>query len=163
VYKNGAWYFTHGMMRSFAKNKESAYSFDTLKDTILSEKPVDMVVQIKSPEEMSYWELQSYTDKTRRRGEDVSKYNAQLQFKLAYPVMNFIVIILGLSISARAGRKGSAVLFGIGLLLIIAYWIISQFGLAFAQNGQLSAVAGAWFGNVVFFILALILYLQASR
>jgi lipopolysaccharide export LptBFGC system permease protein LptF len=77
--------------------------------------------------------------------------------------MNFIVILLGLSISARAGKKGGAVLFGIGLLLIIAYWIISQFGLAFAENGQLSPVAGAWFGNIVFFTLALILYSRASR
>jgi len=163
VYKNGSWYFIHGMVRIFTKDHESAYTFDTLQDTVLKESPLDMVAQIKSPEEMSYWELKNYTDKTRRRGEDVSKYDAQLQFKLAYPVMNFIVIILGLSISARAGKKGSAVLFGIGLLLIVAYWIISQFGLAFAQNGQISAVAGAWFGNVVFLIIALILYSRASR
>jgi lipopolysaccharide export system permease protein len=117
-----------------------------------------MVVQIKSPEEMSYWELNDFADKTRRRGEDVSRYKAQLYFKIALPVMNFIVILLGISISARAGRKGDAVLFGIGLLLMFSYWIISQFSLAFAQNGQIPALLGAWLGNILFSIIAIFLY-----
>jgi lipopolysaccharide export system permease protein len=122
-----------------------------------------MVAQIHSPEEMSYWELAGYVDKARRRGEDVSKWNAQLDFKIALPMMNFIVILLGISISARAGRKGGAVLFGIGLLLIFAYWIISQFAIAFAQDGQLPPLVGAWFGNLLFLAIALPLYGRASR
>jgi lipopolysaccharide export LptBFGC system permease protein LptF len=122
-----------------------------------------MAAQIRSPEEMGYGELRSFVDKTRRRGEDVSKYTAQLYSKLALPVMNFIVILLGISISARAGRKGGAVLFGIGLLLTFSYWIISQFGLAFAQNGQIPPLVGAWFGNTLFLLIALLLYAKASK
>jgi len=77
--------------------------------------------------------------------------------------MNFIVILLGISISARAGRKGGAVLFGIGLLLTFSYWIISQFGLVFAENGQISPIIGAWFGNSLFLMIALFLYMRASK
>jgi lipopolysaccharide export LptBFGC system permease protein LptF len=84
-----------------------------------------------------------------------------LYFKIAYPIMNFIVILLGISISARAGRKGGAVLFGIGLLLAFTYWIVSQFGLAFAQNGQISPLLGAWLGNILFSVIALFLYAKA--
>jgi lipopolysaccharide export system permease protein len=162
-YKNNRWVFKKGMRRIFRGDSVSALTFDTLVDTILTVRPQDMVAQIRSPEEMSYWELASYVDKTRRRGEDVSKWRAQLDFKIALPMMNFIVIILGISISARAGRKGGAVLFGIGLLLIFAYWIISQFAIAFAQNGQLPPLIGAWFGNLLFLAIALPLYGRASR
>ncbi len=162
-YKNGRWVFKNGMIRTFHNDSVSALTFDTLVDTILNVQPQDMVAQIHSPEEMSYWELAGYVDKSRRRGEDVSKWNAQLDFKIALPMMNFIVILLGISISARAGRKGGAVLFGIGLLLIFAYWIISQFAIAFAQNGQLPPLVGAWFGNLLFLAIALPLYGRASR
>ncbi|MGB7567388.1 MAG: LptF/LptG family permease [Chitinivibrionales bacterium] len=157
-YKNGSWKFTKGTIRSFDATSSTVLTFDTLLDTILKVSPKDMVVQIKSPEEMSYWELSNFADKTRRRGEDVSRYKAQLYFKIALPVMNFIVILLGISISARAGRKGEAVLFGIGLLLAFSYWIISQFSLAFAQNGQIPALLGAWVGNILFSIIAIFLY-----
>ena len=157
-FKNGKWLFTKGTIRSFDKAASTILTFDTLMDTILKVSPEEMVVQIKSPEEMSYWELGDFADKTRRRGEDVSRYKAQLYFKIALPVMNFIVILLGISISARAGRKGEAVLFGIGLLLAFSYWIISQFSLAFAQNGQIPALLGAWLGNILFSIIALVLY-----
>jgi lipopolysaccharide export system permease protein len=162
-FKNTRWVFKKGVNRIFSNDSVSASTFDTLVDTILTVRPQDMVAQIRSPEEMSYWELASYVDKTRRRGEDVSKWRAQLDFKIALPMMNFIVILLGISISARAGRKGGAVLFGIGLLLIFAYWIISQFAIAFAQNGQLPPLVGAWFGNLLFLAIALPLYGRASR
>jgi lipopolysaccharide export system permease protein len=162
-YKGNKWLFKKGTKRTFSGDSVIAAPFDSLVDTILSVGPADMVAQIRSPEEMSYWELASYVDKTRRRGEDVSKWRAQLDFKIALPLMNFIVILLGISISARAGRKGGAVLFGIGLLLIFAYWIISQFAIAFAQNGQLPPLVGAWFGNLLFLAIALPLYGRASK
>jgi lipopolysaccharide export system permease protein len=163
VYRNRSWYFINGNRRTFDSTGQIMTPFDTLRDTLLTSKPADMAAVIKSPEEMSYWELRGFVDKTRRRGENVARYRAQLNFKLALPVMNFIVILLGISISARAGRKGGAVLFGIGLLLTFSYWIISQFSLAFAQNGQIPPMIGAWFGNSLFLIIALFLYTKASR
>jgi len=162
TYIKDKWVFVNAIRRTFIKDSMVLATFDTLADTVLSQSPQDMVAQIKSPEEMSYWELASYVDKSRRRGEDVAKWDAQLDFKLALPLMNFIVMLLGISISARAGRKGGAVLFGIGLLLIFAFWIVSQFAISYAQNGQIPAMVGAWFGNVLFFIIAIPLYRRAS-
>jgi LPS export ABC transporter permease LptG len=162
-FRDGAWIFLNGSVRSFGKKSEGLAQFDTLRDTLLKVTPSDMVVQIRSPEEMSYLELNGFVEKTRRRGEDVSRYKAQLYFKLALPVMNFIVILLGISISARAGRRGGAVLFGIGLILTFFYYIISQFGLVFAQNGQIDPLVGAWFGNSLFLMIALFLYTRAAR
>ena len=76
--------------------------------------------------------------------------------------MNFIVILIGISMTARAGRKGSAALFGIGIMMTFV-WSISQFAIVFAQNGHLPVLAGAWIGNVIFFILGLFLYRKASQ
>ncbi len=103
-----------------------------------------MVARIKKTEEMSYWELSKFIESAKKRGEKVNKFLGELDFKIALPFMNFIVILLGVSITARAGRKGGAMLFGIGLALVFSYWIISRFSIVFAQNGHLPVLLGAW-------------------
>jgi lipopolysaccharide export system permease protein len=87
----------------------------------------------------------------------------ELEFKIALPFMNFIVILLGIAITARAGRKGSAVFFGIGLGLAFTYWLLARFSIVFAQNGYLPTTLGAWLGNGLFLIIGLFLYRKASR
>jgi lipopolysaccharide export system permease protein len=163
LYDSTGWRFIHGTVRTFSADASTVTSFDTLHDAILKATPIDMVAQIKSPEEMSYWELERYIEAAARRGEPVQKYEGQLEFKKALPWMNFIVILLGISITARAGRKGSAALFAIGLMMTFVYWLISQFAIVFAQNGHLPVMVGAWIGNLIFFILGLFLFRKASR
>lgn len=77
--------------------------------------------------------------------------------------MNFIVILLGVSITARAGRKGATVLFGVGLLITFAYWAMARVMLAFGENGLLNPLVAAWGANVLFSILGIFLYRRASQ
>jgi lipopolysaccharide export system permease protein len=161
-WRDKTWRFVNGSVRTFAADTSRVATFDTLVDTVLSASPAEMTVRIKSLEEMSYWELADFIKKVHRQGEKVSMYMADLYFKIALPTMNCIVLLLGISITARAGRKGAGVLFGVGLLITFAYWIIAQFALAFAHTGELSPMAGAWFGNAIFLVLGLVLYWRAQ-
>jgi lipopolysaccharide export system permease protein len=163
VHDSTGWRFVRGTIRTFGPEGAEVRPFDTLRDTLLHAEPIDMVARIKSIEEMSYWELQGYIDAAQRRGEDVRKFLGELEFKIALPFMNFIVILLGISITARAGRKGSAVFFGLGLGLAFMFWLVSRFAIVFAQNGHLPVMIGAWIGNAVFLVLGIILYQRASR
>ncbi len=163
LYRNGRWFFMDGHIRKFDEGETSMSTFDTLYDTSLTAQPDEMVARIKGIDEMSYWELADAIEKARRRGEKVHTYQADLHFKIALPFMSFIVILLGISITARAGRKGGAVLFGFGLFLTFFYWAISRFSLAMGQNGRIPPEIAAWGGNVLFFLLGLVLYRKASR
>jgi lipopolysaccharide export LptBFGC system permease protein LptF len=136
------WSFTRGQKRVFSEDGMSALTFISLPDSVLKVEPPEMVKRLKSVEEMSYWELSGFIEAARRRGEQVQKYMAELEFKIALPVMNFVVILFGLSLSARSGRKGGAALFGLGLLLSFIYWILSRFALVFAQNGYIPTLWG---------------------
>ncbi|MFW5775469.1 MAG: LptF/LptG family permease, partial [Chitinivibrionales bacterium] len=163
LYRDGKWMFIDGHVRQFDSTETSMDVFDTLYDTSLTAEPEEMVAKIKSVDAMSYWELGDAIEKAKRRGEKVHTYLADLHFKLALPLMNFIVILLGLSITARTGRKGGAVFFGIGLFLTFFYWAISRFSLAMGQNGRIPPEIAAWGGNVLFFLLGLVLYKKASQ
>lgn len=163
VYDSSRWYLINGTVRNFGDSVTTMTHFDTLADTILTATPLGMVARIKSIEEMSYWELKGFIAAASRRGEKVSRYMGELDFKVALPFMNFIVILLGIAITARAGRKGAAMLFGIGLGLMFAFWIISRFAIVFAQNGHLPPLVGAWLGNSIFLVIGLVLYRKAVR
>jgi LPS export ABC transporter permease LptG len=157
------WRFINAEIRDFTKDPPVLTHRDTLKDTILVSTPGQMVARIKKKEEMSYWELSRFIQSAKSRGENIHKFLGELDFKIALPFMNFIVILLGVSITARAGRKGGAMVFGIGLALVFSYWIISRFSIVFAQNGHLPVLFGAWLGNILFLMIGLVLFRKASQ
>ncbi|MBN1576461.1 MAG: LptF/LptG family permease [Chitinispirillaceae bacterium] len=163
LYDGSGWRFVNGTVRTFGNSRVTLSPFDTLSDSVLTTRPVDMVARIKSKEEMSYWELRGFIEAAKRRGEKVQKHMGELEFKLAYPFMSFVVILLGIAVTARAGRKGSAVLFGIGLALTFSYWIICRLAIVFAQNGHFPTLLGAWLGNIIFLFIGLVLYRKAIR
>lgn len=163
IYDSSRWRFVNAKIRNFTTDPPSLTFKDTLDDTILNATPNEMVARIKKTEEMSYWELSKFIEAAKKRGEKVNKYLGELDFKIALPFMNFIVILLGVSITARAGRKGGGMLFGIGLALVFSYWILSRFSIAFAQNGHLPVLLGAWFGNILFLIIGMFLFRKASQ
>jgi len=162
-FDSAGWRFANGQARTFTAENLTAKSFETLPDSVLTALPADLVKRVKSKEAMSYWELSSHIEAAKHRGEKVEKFMAELQFKIALPFMNFIVILFGLSLASRAGRRGGAALFGVGLMLSFFYWMLSRFALVFAQNGYLPTLVGAWVGNVIFFIVGLILYRKAAH
>lgn len=162
-YIDSTWYFIDGSTRTFDGDSSRIVMFDTLPDTVLTAVPDEMVVRLKGKEEMSYWELADYIEKVRRQGEKVDGYRADLYFKIALPTMNLIVLLIGIAITARAGRKGGAVLFGVGLGVVFSYWVLAQISLAVARNGQLSPLYGAWLANGLFLVLGIVLFRRAMR
>jgi lipopolysaccharide export system permease protein len=157
------WLFVDGEKKSFQNGLFKSIEFDTLADAILKVNPREMVVPIKSIENMSYWELKDLLEKAKKRVENVSVYQADLHFKIALSFLSFIVMLLGLSVTARVGRKGGTVSFGIGLVLVFSFWILSQLILALGKNGTIDPVLAAWAGNILYLIIGLFLYRRASR
>jgi lipopolysaccharide export system permease protein len=162
-YRDSTWYLYDATVRSFGAGQDSFARADTLQDTVLQASPVTMTSTISSPLERSYWELREYITRARRRGENIQKYLGELHFKLAFPFMNFIVVLLGVSLAARMGRKGGAVLFGVGIFLSFFYWMGARFILEFGKNGYISPVLGAWLGNSIFFCIGAWLYATVDR
>jgi len=156
------WTLFNGQARTFSDGDAKTEKFSSRTDEILNQPPMDIVKRIKFKWEMSYWELSNHIEAAKRRGENVRKLTAELDFKIAQPFMNFIVILFGLSLAARTGRRGGAALLGVGLLLSFLFWILNRFLLVFAQNGYVPALAGAWLGNAIFLVLGLILYRKAA-
>jgi len=163
-FENGKWIMFDGVKRDFSRGggyRGKRFYNDT--DSYIKDTPDEMVATVGQAEELSHRELKEIMDKGRQRGEDVAKYESDLKFKYSLPVMNFIMILIGVAVTARSDKRGGAVFFGVGLLLVLLYWAVAQFLLVLGRSGQLSPMFAAWGGTVLFMIIGLLMYRKASQ
>lgn len=163
-YQGREWVMHDGKVRTF--HSDGSVVFRTFDEELASElkvSPEKMVAKVPSVDQLSYGQLKQYMENEARQGKDIGKYEAQLYFKIALAMMNFVVVLIGVAVTARSDSRGGAVHFGKGIGIVFIYLITSQLLLIFGQNGYLHPLVAAWSGTVVFFVLGLYLYRRCSR
>lgn len=158
------WVMYDGKVRQFEPNGSVTFrEFEREVATELAVTPEMMVAKVPSVDQLSYSQLKDFMEKEARQGKDISKYEAQLYFKIALAMMNFVVVLIGVAVTARSDSRGGAVHFGKGIGIVFVYLIASQLFLIFGQNGYLHPLVAAWAVTLFFFVLGLFLYRRSSR
>ena len=124
--------------------------YEQLVQTDLKFKPESLLELQKKPEEMSYFELETFIIEMTSIGAEVRKWIVELYLKISYPFANFIIILFGAPIAARKRRSGNAVGIGISLLICFVYFLFIRIGQVMGHQGSLSPWFGAWLGNIIF-------------
>ena len=98
----------------------------------------------------------------RESGHQVGKYLVQLYARLSFPLVHFIMALVGIPFALASPRTGGRVM-GIGVAIVIAigYWVVHSTALAFAQADLLPPALAAWTANIVFAGLGTALFLNA--
>jgi len=163
VWDGRRWVFYDGFIRTFDDGVEHASHFSTLTFPYLSEKPEDFVKGEIEPDEMNFIQLLHYVEKVRESGGRVQKYLVELHMKLAFPLTNIIVTLIGVALSTRVRRGTVALGVGLSLLVSFVYYGFLKTGQALGHNGTLPPVLAAWMGNIFFGTLAVYLLYRARR
>lgn len=163
VWRDNAWYAHGGVKMQADSSGVKMTNLAVLPLVGIQEKPDDFLVVKKTPDDMNFLELREYIDQVRRSGGKAARYMADLHFKISYPLINLIVVILGVSLTVKVGKRGLARVFGVGLATCFIYYVFAKLGLAFGHSGELQPFIAAWLGNIVFFILSLILFIRVIR
>jgi LPS export ABC transporter permease LptF/LPS export ABC transporter permease LptG len=100
--------------------------------------------------QMTYSELRRYVSDLRQSGFDVSSLMVDLYRKMSFPLVSFIMAIIGIPFSFTTGKKGA--FYGIGLCLAVGIFYWSTFELFDRLGGinRLSPFIAAWFPNLIF-------------
>jgi LPS export ABC transporter permease LptF/LPS export ABC transporter permease LptG len=100
--------------------------------------------------QMTYSELRRYVSDLRQSGFDVSSLMVDLYRKMSFPMVSFIMAIIGIPFSFTTGKKGA--FYGIGLCLAVGIFYWSTFALFDKLGGinRLSPFIAAWFPNFIF-------------
>src|SRR5207237_1239734 len=102
------WVFSSGFLRSFQQGNEQVQPFDRTVVPGIRERPEDFAKESRRPGEMSYSELRGYVEKLRASGSRVSNYLVDLHLKLAFPLVNFIVVLIGPAVAPRLHIRSAA-------------------------------------------------------
>jgi LPS export ABC transporter permease LptG/LPS export ABC transporter permease LptF len=145
------WVYEQGWERSLNGSAiESYHKFDAATYPELAEAPSYFKKEIKQSSEMSYDELRRYIHDLEQSGFDVVRLRVQLQKKIAYPLITFVMAILAIPFALSAGKRsalaGVATAIGIG----VVYWTISGLFEAMGNLSQLPPAVAAWSPDLVF-------------
>jgi LPS export ABC transporter permease LptG/LPS export ABC transporter permease LptF len=95
-------------------------------------------------------------------GPEGKRYLIELHRRFAYPVACLVLMLIGvpLGTAARRGGKSGGMIFT--LLLVLAYYLLSDLGIAWAKQGRLPASVGVWLANFIFAAAGLFLLSQLA-
>jgi lipopolysaccharide export system permease protein len=157
------WVFTSGFLRTFRDGDETAKPFDRLALPEIDESPESFARESRRPDEMNFFELRQYVRKLRASGARVANYLVDLHMKLAFPLIDLIVILIGAPIATRMRARSAALGFGLSVSISFAYYAFMQSGKALGHNGAVPPYLAAWMGDIVFGIVGTVLMFRAQR
>jgi lipopolysaccharide export system permease protein len=143
--------------------KEEYHPFDRLFRLDLKIKPEALTRRQKKPEEMGYLELAEYVKIKRRSGQVVAKETTDLDLKIAFPFVSFIIVLFGAPLAANPKRSGLAIGFAISLFISFVYYTLIRAGQSFGYSEKLPPLLAVWAANILFAILGIILLVKAKK
>ena len=133
-------------------------------DTTLTIQPSDFSRDPGFVGTMTYRELEDYINLLQLQGSDELKlFLIEKYRRFANPFAVFILTLIGVSLSSRKIRGGIGMNIGIGLILSFSYILFLQFASQFSLKGNLGPMLAMWIPNILYSIIALVLYKMAPK
>ena len=134
------------------------------RDTVIEIEPRDFLIAENDQEKLTNAELSEYINRQKARGvSNIKSFEIELERRYAMIAASFILTIIGLSLSSKKVKGGMGVNIGIGLLLSFSYILFMAVTSSFAISGMTSPRVAMWIPNVIYTIIAIVLYRKAQR
>ena len=145
-------------IRTLKGMRETITSGEKL-DTIVMMEPSDFFYVKNQQETMTLPQLNEFIHKQKLRGApNISTFEVEYHKRFAMPFAAFILTIIGVSLSSQKRKGGMGFSLGIGLALSFGYILFQTISATFATNAGFPAMLAVWIPNIVFAIIAYILY-----
>lgn len=158
------WSIEAPVLRSFYSG--GSESLDTLAnfDTSLAVLPRDIARTESDAERLTITEADDYVESLRRAGASrLGRPLVDFHAKLAYPLANLILVLMGIPLAARRRRGGQAIQFALGLFVAFVYLAVQKIAEPFGYAEAILPAVAAWLPHAVFLLLALVLLVRAPK
>lgn len=126
--------------------------------------PADMWREESKIESKDYFELQAYIQSEREKGSDlIESMEVEHYKRSAFPFSTVILTLIGCSVSTRKSRGGVGLQMALGLLLCFLYIGMQYVFATLAKTGFAYPLLAVWFPNLIFAVIAILLYNRAQK
>lgn len=115
-------------------------------------------------ETMQTARLKQFIKDEKARGVEFTSYMEVEQYRrTSFPFATFILTVIGFSVSSRKVRGGTGMQLGIGIVLSFTYIMFMQISTTFAIKSSFSPLMAVWIPNLIFAVIAILLYKRAAN
>jgi lipopolysaccharide export system permease protein len=160
MYKPGrGWRIDKGTMHILTDSLDNmAITFDSAYDKRFRERPQDLMLTPKAPQDMNFRELGRFIRAMERSGADVDVLKVEQMLKIVIPITSVIILLFAASLATSTQRGGAA--YGVGLALgtTVIFIFLVQLTKGLGGNGLIPPEIAAWTPSIVFGVLGAILF-----
>ncbi len=157
------WTVRDYMIRSFKGAREQIKRGSRL-DTVIPFEPRDFLISRNDQETLTTPQLHAFVERQKMRGVgNVKPFEIEIHRRYAMTAAAFILTVIGMSLSSRKVKGGMGINIGIGLVLSFSYILFMTVTSTFAVSGLTSPLVAMWIPNLIYSIVALVLYFKAAR
>ena len=157
------WRLKNYALRDYSTSRQKV-EFGSSMDTVISLKVDDFYRRKNTVETLTYSELNDLIDMQKMRGDSMVKYSLiEKNTRIAVPFSAFILTIMGVSLSSRKRRGGIGLNLGIGVALSFSYILFMRFSQMFVITDTLPPWLALWLPNIIFAVIAAVLYRIAPK
>mgnify|MGYP003296357038 FL=1 len=133
-------------------------------DTVIALQLKDFYRRQKMVESLSQKDLNDLIAMQKMRGDESVKVALIEKYtRTSTPFSAFVLTIIAVSLSSRKKRGGLGINIGIGLALSFIYILFMRFSQMFVHTGTLPPGLAIWLPNMVFAVVAAVLYRIAPK
>ena len=160
----GKWKLRNWFIRDYGEGLQDHIRSGKQLDTTLSLTIDDFYYNEYTIERLDKEQLDQLIDTQIARG-DATVMNAQMEKHRRYsmPLSAIILTIIGVSLCSKKRRGGMGWNIAVGLALAFSYVLFMQFSKMFVVTGTLPPGIAMWIPNILYAIIASILYILAPK
>lgn len=130
----------------------------------ISRTPLDLATRDRGVAEMNIAASEEYLDLLQQTGneQEIRKLKVRIQKKYAFPFVCVVFGLIGAVLGTKPRRAARATGFGLSVLIIFVYYLLSFITEAFGQGGGLSPFMAAWLPNLFGFTIGCVLLARAT-
>ena len=159
----GGWRLKNYTIRDYSTSQQRITYGEEL-DTVISLKLDDFYRRKNTVETLNYRELENLISMQKMRGDSMVKYSLiEKNTRFAVPFSAFILTLIGVSLSSKKRRGGIGLNLGIGIALSFSYILFLRFSQMFVITDTLPPWLALWLPNILYAVIAAVLYRLAPK
>lgn len=157
------WKLRNYTLRDFYGESEVVVSGKT-RDTTINLTVDDFYRRQNIVESLAAPELDQLIETQRMRGDDEIKRSLiEKNNRIATPFSAFILTVMAVALSSRKKRGGIGINIAVGLALSFSYILFQRFSQMFVFSGTLTPAFALWIPNILYAVIAAVLYKLAPK